>query len=63
MANFLIRIDNPNEPSKYQRTGKKLPITTLDEILLLQETKPAKMSFNGGDYAYTEEDGLYAILP
>jgi len=62
LINFLIRIDDSKETSKYQRTGKVLPITTLDEILLLNETQPAKMCFNGGEYACTEEDGLYAIL-
>jgi len=63
LTNFLIRIDDIDGPSKYQRTGKKLPITTLDEILMLHETKPIKMCFNGGQYAYHEEDGLYAVLP
>lgn len=63
LTNFLIRIDNAEGPSKFQRTGKKLPITTLDEILLLHEVPATKMSFNGGQYAYTEEDGLYAVLP
>jgi len=62
LTNFLVRIDNIDETTKYQRTGKKLPITTLDEILLLHETKPVTMNFNGGEYACTEEDGLYPIL-
>ena len=62
LTNFLIRIDNPDSTSKYQRTGKKLPITTLDEILVLHNIQPNRMSFNGGQYAYTEEDGLYPVL-
>ena len=28
----------------------------------MKHTKPSKMSFLGGSYAYTEEDGLYPIL-
>lgn len=59
---FLIRMNYAKGPSKYQRTGKKIPITTLDEILVLHDKQPMTMTFNGGRYAYTEEDGLYPIL-
>ena len=32
------------------------------EGVTTKRVKPSKMSFMGGDYAYTEEDGLYPIL-
>lgn len=59
---FLIRFDYVNDWSKFGRTGKPHPVTTIDEIVALHETKPSKMSFMGGSYAYTEEDGLYPVL-
>ena len=60
--NFLIRQDPPNGWSKFQRTGKLHPITPLDEIVSLQKSESTHMSFNGGKYAYHEDDGLYPVL-
>ena len=59
---FLIRYDNFNGRSKFQRTGKPHPITPIDEMISLQDSKPSHMNFNGGRYAYHESDGLYPVL-
>ena len=60
--NFLIRYNLLNDWSKFQRTGKPHPVTPLDEIISLHKSKPTHMSFNGGKYAYHEDDGLYPVL-
>ena len=60
---FLIRLDYNKTWSKFQRTGKPHPITTIDEIVSLH--KPvviATATFDGGKYAFHEEDGFYPIL-
>ena len=59
---FLIRPDLPNIRSKFQRTGKSHSIIPPDEIISLPKSKPAYMNFNGGKYAYHEDDGLYPVL-
>ncbi len=58
---FLIRYDYLHATTKFQRTGKMHPVTTLDEILTLHESeKPSTMVSNSGlKYAYTETEGLY----
>lgn len=62
-AKFLVRHDYHSGPSKFERTGKVLPIETLDEILLLHDpVKPMTASINGVAYGYHEDDGLYPIL-
>lgn len=61
--NFLIRLNSRTSRwSKFQRTGKKHPITTIDEIVSLHEpTSSTTMNHNGGAYGYHEEDGIYPI--
>lgn len=62
-TNFLIRLDYPNTWSKFERTGKPHPITVIDEIIELHKpTVSATMTFQGGQYACTEENGFYPVL-
>ena len=63
--NFLIRYDYPsNRWSKFERTGKLHPITTIAETIAASHdiTKPITMTMEGAKYAYHEEDGLYPVL-
>lgn len=62
--NFLIRHDyNLSRWSKFERTGKLHPITTIGEIIALHESKPhMEMNLSGKKYGYHEDDGLYPIL-
>lgn len=63
--NFLIRYDYISSRwSKFGRTGKPHPITTIDETIAASQniTKPITMTMEGGKYAYHEEDGFYPVL-
>ncbi len=62
---FLIRHDyTSNRCSKFERTGKVHPITTIEETIAASHdiTKPITMTMEGAKYAYHEEDGLYPVL-
>lgn len=62
-AKFLVRYDYHSATTKFERTGKVLPIGTLDEILLLHNPiQPIIANVAGAAYGYHEEDGLYPIL-
>ena len=64
-SKFLIRNDYVTSRwSKFERTGKKHPITLIDEIVASSHdtTKPMTATTNGIKYAYHEEDGLYPVL-
>jgi len=63
LEKYLIRFDYLDGTTKFERTGKPHSIDTLDETLALHETtKPIIATFEGGKYAYTEEEGFYPIL-
>lgn len=60
---FLIRFDYLHTWSKFQRTGKPHPITTIDEIVSLHKpVVSTTTTIDGAKYAFNEEDGLYPIL-
>ena len=62
---FLIRHDyDSSKWSKFERTGKAHPITSIEETIAATHdiTKPITATMDGGKYAFHEEDGLYPIL-
>lgn len=60
---FLVKHEYIDESMKFERTGKIHPFETLDEIIAVHELTPSvTATFEGGKYAYHEEDGLYAVL-
>ncbi len=62
---FLIRYDySSNKRSKFERTGKMHPITTIEETVGSGHdiTEPITTTIEGGKYAYHEEDGFYPVL-
>jgi hypothetical protein len=59
---FLKRIEYPAS-TKFMRTGKTREVTTLDKsIPFISPQQTITMTSPFGKYAYSEEDGLYAIL-
>ena len=51
-----VKDDNDEFGCKQTALSRKIENVTTKHV------KPSKISFMGGDYAYTEEDGLYPML-
>ena len=52
----IVRDGNGEFGCKQTSSSKKTENVTTKHV------KPSKISFMGGNYAYTEEDGLYPVL-